>query len=178
MLESSVSRLWLACWPAVPFTALHATLQHHLPGRWVFLVTSSAQSVRAAFTCWVLSLWRVWDLAVGYTHLVWPTCWGGLPGFGCCRMLAASWSHIRELDVGWTNNSWRGAQQECCPLPHAPTPQGNHVTCVKRHGSWSDHFGVIPSGWPGQKIVSIQLLLREVFQTLCNCVAIIAATVC
>ena len=54
------------------------------------------------------------------------------------------------------SSSTRGAALSLMP----PTPQGNDLSCVKRSGSWSDLFSVNLSVWPGQKIVSIQLLLR------------------
>ena len=50
--------------------------------------------------------------------------------------------------------------KRCCHLPDTPTPQGNDLTGMKRCSSWSDHFSVGLSGWTGQKLVSIQLLLR------------------
>ena len=52
--------------------------------------------------------------------------------------------------------STRGAAPYLTP----PTPQGNDLTCMKRYSSWSDRFSVNLSGWPGEEIVSIELLFR------------------
>ena len=105
--------------------------------------------------CWKLMCWcidhyewaRVLCLKIDFATFMVRVCLVCLAGFGCSPMLTASWSHRWELDVRCgpkvdqrlLERSWtRGAAPYLTP----PTPQGNDLTCMKRHSSWSEHFSV------------------------------------
>ena len=108
---------------------------------------------------------RVLCLKIDFAVFMVKVCLVCLAGFGWCRIVTVSWSHRWELDVRCgpkvdqrllERSSTRGAAPYLTP----PTPQGNDLTCMIRHSSWSDHFSVSQSGWPRRRLVSIQLLLR------------------